>query len=322
MKDFLLLNVRKFLASRFVPGQSILIGYSGGPDSTALLHLFLANLRFFPLDLHLAHVDHGWREESRGEALQLQAQAEQLGLPFYLKTLSKKDFLPGNLEEQGRNLRLKFFSELYTKQSFQALALGHHADDQAEVVLKRVFEGASLFSLGGLTEEKQMEGMTVWRPLLRFPKKKLVEWLEQRSLPFIQDPTNQSGENLRGKIRGEMIPSLSQTFGKEIASNLCKLGEESQQIRDYFSLLNQPIFSKIKQEATGFCLDLNPFLPLPAIQIKYLVKELSNTIGWVISKQILEDAVKAICLRDGGKKFIVRHCKLQIERGFIYFRKM
>lgn len=320
MKDLLSLSVRKFLEARLVPCRPILLGYSGGPDSTALLHLLLGCRQFSSFELHLAHVDHGWREESKREAEELQREAERLGLPFYLKTLSRQDFASGNLEEQGRNFRLQFFAQLYEEKGFQALALGHHADDQAEIVLKRVFEGTSVFSLGGLAEERVVQGMTLWRPLLNVPKKTLLAWLELRNLTFLQDPTNLSSLNLRGKMRKEILPALSQAFGKEIASNLCRLGEESQQLKEYFSSLNRPIIlAAARKEAAGLCLDLSPFLPIPAIQLKYLLKEWTGKEGIVPSKQILEDIVSALSEQSLGKKFIMNNGEFQVERRRVYF---
>lgn len=109
MKDLLLLQLKKFLESRVVPGSSLLIGYSGGPDSKALLHLLYQCRRFADYTLHLAHVDHGWRSESAGEAELIADEAKRLGLNLHVKQLGAGDFEPGNLEEQGREHRLSFF---------------------------------------------------------------------------------------------------------------------------------------------------------------------------------------------------------------------
>ena len=322
MKDPLLLTIRKFLESRIVPGRPVLLGYSGGPDSKALLYLLLDCRRFFPFELHLAHVDHGWREESGREASALQKEAEGLGVPFYLKTLTSEDFTQGNLEEQGRNLRLQFFSQIYRDEGCQALALGHHADDQAEVVLKRVFEGASLFSLGGLEKERCVQDMNLWRPLLNVPKKIVLEWLEKRQFTFFRDPTNHSLLNLRGKMREEILPFLSHSFGKEIAANLCRLGEESQQLKDYFSELNRPILATVRKEEDGYCLDLNPFFPIPAVQLKFLLKEWLGKEQLSLSRQIFEDLTAALLELSLGKKFITSEGKFQVERGHLYFSKL
>lgn len=321
MRDRLLLAVRKFLESRIIAGRPVLLGYSGGPDSKALLYLLLECRRFFPIEVHLAHVDHGWRKESREEAVGLQDEARRLGLPFYSKTLASTDFSPGNAEEQARGHRLQFFSTVYSQIDCQALVLGHHADDQAEVVLKRVFEGASLFNLGGLAQERPVEGMNIWRPLLAFPKKAILEWLEEKRLSFYQDPTNFSSMNLRGKMRQEILPALSQNFGKEIAANLCRLGEETQQLKEYFSALNEPILATLREEEMGSCLDLNPFFPLPALQLKFLLKEWMGREHLTLSHQIFQDMITALIERSSGKKFFTLSGHFLCDRGYLYFQR-
>lgn len=316
MKDLLLIAVKKFIEQRFVPGKPLLLGYSGGPDSKAMLHLLLECRRFFPLDLHLAHVDHGWREESRLEAAASVEEAERLGLDFHLHVLKPEDFASGNFEEQGRNYRYQFFSGLYQSLDCQALLIGHHADDQAEVVLKRVFEGSSLFAMSGLSLESQMREMQVWRPLLAFHKREILDWLSKKRLNYFQDPTNSSDRFLRGRMREEMIPLLRTSFGKEIAPNLCRLGEESREIRDYFCALNRPILDRLVESRS---LDLNPFLPMSPIQLKYLLKEWMRKEGATFSKHILDGVVAAVLSRASGKKFQSKGYVFSIRSGIISF---
>src|SRR5580700_9872206 len=190
MKDPILLEVRKFLSLRLVSKKPLLIGYSGGPDSKALLYLLLECRRFFSFELHVAHLDHGWREESRKEAQEIQDEIELLGLTFHLKSLSMKDFYTGNSEQQGREYRFDFFSQIYSELGAQALLLGHQADDQAETILKRVFEGASFFSLTGLSMETTFCNMRIWRPLLKLEKKTILQWLAKKGLNHFTDATN------------------------------------------------------------------------------------------------------------------------------------
>lgn len=319
MKDILLLEVKRFIEKRFIPGKPLLLGYSGGPDSKALLYLFLECRRFFAFDLHLAHIDHGWREESRLEALAIKEEAGQLKLPLHLHVLKPEDFRPGNLEEQGRNYRHQFFSELYRLLDCQAILIGHHADDRAEVVLKRVFEGSSLFALSGLSFESQMLGMQVWRPFLGIHKKEILAWLFKKKLNYFQDSTNSDARFLRGRMREEMIPFLTTSFGKEIASNLCRLGDESREIRDYFCTLNRPIMDSLYQGSEGRCIDLNPFLPVASIQLKYLLKEWMRKEGVTFSKQILEGITSAVVDRLSGKKFNSKDGIFFVESGIISF---
>lgn len=282
MKDLLLLRMKKFLDRK--PTGPLLIGCSGGPDSKALLHLLFGCRKFFPLDLHIAHVDHGWRDESGMEAEKLREEVEGLGLPFYLKTLSINDFRPGNLEEQGREHRLKFFVEVYAKVGAQALLLGHQADDQAETVLKRLFEGASLYSLRGLSLETTLAGMTVWRPLLHIPKKEILAWLAAKGLRYFDDATNRDSRFLRGKMRETILPSLAAAFGKEISGNLCRLGEESREVREYFQGLNRPLLERFKG-------DLRPFLPMPPLQLKFLLREWFELEKITVSRETIDEIV-------------------------------
>lgn len=272
----------------------------------------------FLLELHVAHIDHGWRPESKAEAEMLSEELKVLNLPFYLKTLSLSDFQSGNAEEQGRRHRLEFFEKIYSEIGAQALLLGHHAGDQSETVLKRVFEGASLFSLSGLAAESVLCGMQIWRPLLGTEKKQLIEWLSKRNLNYIEDSTNKSLKFLRGKMRQQLLPMITDAFGKEIGGNLCRLGDESKEIKEYFNDLNKPILKSIRKGS----LDLNPFLPMPLIQIKFLIR------GWLeqerisVSRQIVDGIAEA--LKEGAHKKIF-NCKegeLNINKGVIGFNKL
>ena len=299
MKDLLLEGVRKFLESKKLSGSPLLLGYSGGPDSKALLHLLLSLRHQTPLELHLAHVDHGWRQESKKEAALLLQEAQCLGLVMHVKSLTMHDFSPSNLEEQARWHRLAFFSKIYEEIGAQALLLGHHADDQAETVLKRIFEGASLPALSGLSQETRLVQMTLWRPLLPFPKTTILEWLAKNALPFISDPTNEEGTFLRGKMRKQLLPFLEESFGKGISSNLCRLGKEAQELKGYFELLNQPLLERITEEGV---LDLNPYLPLPSLQLRCLFREWARSRGVVFSYSALEGVVQAVLRENKERK--------------------
>ncbi|MCH9703393.1 MAG: tRNA lysidine(34) synthetase TilS, partial [Chlamydiae bacterium] len=122
----------------------LLLALSGGPDSMALLHL----MRELNHPFEVAHIDHGWREKSAEEAEKLQTLVNE---PFHLKRLEK---FSQNAEDQARRARLNFFRELCEKRGLEGVLLGHHADDQAETVLKRLFEGARLTKLSGLERER------------------------------------------------------------------------------------------------------------------------------------------------------------------------
>jgi len=220
-------TVKKFIDSNYEGGRPLLLAYSGGPDSKALLYGLLE----VGIRPHLAHVDHGWREESRLEAELLEKEAVSLDLPFHLIRLSQHP--EKNLEDYGREARLDFFHSLFEKIPFQALLLAHHADDLAETALKRIFEGAHLSFLGGMPSSCELMGMTVWRPLLTVRKKEILRFLEAKSLDGLYDKTNDDPRFLRTRLRQTMIPDLTTAFGKEIVPNLALLSERAYELKEY-----------------------------------------------------------------------------------------
>ena len=317
MIDFLTQTVKNFLQGRSLSGKPLLLGYSGGPDSKALLHALLECRRFFPVNLHVAHVDHGWRQESADEAEGLKGEVERLGLPWHGMRVSPGSFQEGNLENEGRMIRLRFFSELYHTLDCQALLLGHHGDDQAEVVMKRIFEGAHLFALGGLHAQTALEGMQIWRPLLGVRKKNAIQWLEERQLPYLCDPTNESSRFLRGRMRQELLPTLTQAFGKEVSLNLCHLGQQAQELKEYFSSLNAPLLNLARRDGDRVVLDLSPHLPLPSLQLKYLLKEWFSSAQRTPSRQILEGIVDSISSNGEPKRFCFQECTIVVHCGVV-----
>ena len=123
--------------------------------------------QFFPLNLHVAHVDHGLRESSHTEAHYLQSN---IALPFHTTRLQAPP--NSNIEDWAREERYTYFRSVIKAIDGQALVVAHHLNDQAETVFKRVLEGANLTKLSGLQSVSHRFGMTVWRPLLGIAKKR------------------------------------------------------------------------------------------------------------------------------------------------------
>ncbi len=221
----LAIRVKKFIDQEWDRKSPLLLGYSGGPDSKALLYVLLKT----PAAgyLHLAHVDHGWRKESASEARLIAEEAAALNLPLHEVRLSEKP--ARNLEDAAREERLSFFRSLFDRIPFQALLLAHHADDAAETALKRLLEGAHLQNLGGMVKISILLDMPVWRPFLEVRKSELLKTV---SLAF-DDPTNRDPKFLRSRFRLKILPMLSESFGKEVSENLALFSERAFELRQY-----------------------------------------------------------------------------------------
>jgi len=271
MHDHILKTVQDFLALHHARGKPLIVGFSGGPDSLALLHLLLECRELFDLDLHVAHVDHGWRPESGEQADHLREDIERLKLPFYLRRLENVPMK----EEAAREARLSFFQELYQTLGCQAVLLGHQGDDQSETVLKRVLEGASLMALKGILSVSVIEGMQLWRPLLAIDKPALRKWLDSRGLQPLEDSTNLDRRYLRGRMRSSILPELKEQFGKEVGENLRRLGQTAQELGDYLTRQLRKYEALIVEDHEEKRVDLSSFYPFEPVEVKIFFKKFS-----------------------------------------------
>lgn len=190
-----------------------LVGFSGGPDSTALLEV-LAALGAGPL--RMVHVDHGLRPEAerRAERRLVRQAAARLGLALSLVVLA-----PGlveahaqregsGIEAAARTLRHRAFARLMRKYGCQRLYLGHSADDSLEQLLMSLLGGGGGVGLKGIAA---VAGSIV-RPLSGIGKQEILAFLDARGLPYSLDSTNSDPRFLRNRVRNELIPRLDDAF--------------------------------------------------------------------------------------------------------------
>lgn len=305
-------NFNLFIRGHLNPEKPVLIGLSGGPDSLALLYASLE----MGLGIGLAHIDHGWREESADEAAQLAQLAKKLDLPFHMKKIRPQD-LTGNLEEACRKERLNFFNELCQLYKYQAVMLGHHADDQSETVLKKILEGKSLAYLSGLWEKNEIRGLNIWRPFLNISKKSIQEWLAKRGLKGFEDRTNLDPKFLRGKFRTRIIPLLADEFGKEINQTLCRIGSEAQELKTYLDSQIDPYQQNVKKGAMGIFLDLHEDCPTK-FEFKYLMRKLCADECFSLSYDLIETAWELIDSEAANRQIEMGPRKIYLDRGRIF----
>jgi tRNA(Ile)-lysidine synthase len=178
------------------------IAVSGGPDSLALL-LLAAAAR--PGLIEAATVDHGLRPEGRSEAEMVERICQRLGVPH--RILSGSGQTPGsNLQAWARTLRYQLLGDWAVGRGLQAVATGHHLEDQAETLLMRLARGSGVAGLGGvqrrrsLRDDKQAE-VDLVRPLLDWPRGELRRIVGQAGLEPVDDPSNSDEKFDRSRAR-------------------------------------------------------------------------------------------------------------------------
>lgn len=314
MKD----PVTHFLLKHHDPCRPLLLALSGGPDSLALLHMLLHYRTSHPLDLAIAHVDHGWRPESGHEATILEKIAAEYNLPFHLKKLNPST-LKGNLESACRTERLRFFKELCDLYGYQAVLTGHHADDLSETVLKRLFEGARLTHLSGLQEVSDFEGLALWRPLLTVEKEEIINWLNDRGIKSFQDSTNSDKRFLRARMRQTLIPYLNEQFGKRIAPSLLNLSSEATALRDYLSDRLKLYMDAVIEGKWGYLIDLTSLPPLHPYELREFIRFFSEKVGFLLSRELVELTASLLEDHSANKRVVSGTKTLEIDRGRLFF---
>jgi tRNA(Ile)-lysidine synthase len=192
----------------FKPGDTLIIGLSGGADSCALLDL-LATLPGFPLRLVAAHLNHCLRgADSDADEQFCRDLAARHAIPFEscrvdIRAAAKADTL--NLEDAGRRARIAFFEGLRRRWQAAGIVLAHHADDQAETVLMRLLRGSGMTGLSGMSWHN---GRGYIRPLLGITRAEIEAYLAERRLDWREDTSNLDRAFLRNRIRHELLPLL------------------------------------------------------------------------------------------------------------------
>lgn len=304
-------RVKEFLKEHWDSERPLLLGYSGGPDSKGLLYSLLeAGCH----TLHAAHVDHGWREESREEAESIGQEMAHLKVPFHTTRL-ERDW-NGNNEAAARKERLQFFRSLFIKIPFQALLLGHHADDLAETSLKRLFEGAHLPFLGGMEPVSMLEGMPLWRPLLRVEKKEIALFLQQRNLLSFFDPTNEDPLYLRSRLRQETLPFLDRSFGKSVRENLCHLSERAHELKRYLDKRVEGF--QIRRGEWGFAVCCEGY---ERIEQRHLIHKTALSEGILLTRTVLEPVMDWASDPNTMRKIYFQSRWIVSGRGWVLFLK-
>ena len=322
MKDMLVLRVRDFLRSRLNPGKPVIVGFSGGADSRALVHLLKETQRSLKLDIHLVHIDHGWRQESGVEAQALQTMAEGWGLPFHIKTLSSLSFAKGNSENVARALRYEYFSYVSHLIGAQAIILAHQQDDLAETVMKRMCEGAGFLAWSPMKEDASYEGMRVWRPLLKVSKLELLDWLGTHNIrDFIVDQTNLSSDFLRGRMRTEMFPYLERVFGKGIVASLCGIADDVDRIASPMLTLFQKCSLQVKDDLLCTYVNFDDLTDLPQYQYVFYLKYFLSNLGLVASRDQMETLNELLLSRSTAKKIQLGGRWIYVEGGSCFVLK-
>ncbi len=185
------------------PGVRVLVGYSGGADSTCLLHL----LHLAGVDVVAGHLHHGQRAEADEEQRRCEEFCDQLGIPF---ATGKADIprmateMKIGLEEAGRHARYAFFQQAAFRLECQLIATAHTRTDHIETILLHLARGSGLSGLAGIQARRD----NIVRPLLPFSREQARQYCEELGFWFHDDPANEDLSFSRARVRHRIVPEL------------------------------------------------------------------------------------------------------------------
>ncbi|AWF83379.1 tRNA lysidine(34) synthetase TilS [Microbulbifer sp. A4B17] len=243
------------------------MGFSGGLDSTVLLHLLVA----CQIPVHALHIHHGLNTDAEAWLAHCKAFAESLDVPFTAVqvTVDRKD---GGLEQGARRARYQAFSQVMSEGD--QILLGHHADDQTETFLLRLMRGAGVLGLASMSESRLIgDDKYLLRPLLKAERKELEQWAEAYGLDWIEDDSNADETLERNFLRHRVVPLLNQRWG--VNRQIARAAENLRESADLLSELALADLDALdlKEERLGESLALPLFFNLSERRQKNLIRQ-------------------------------------------------
>jgi tRNA(Ile)-lysidine synthase len=257
----------------FLPGDRIVVGVSGGPDSLCLLHVLWTCQEALGVELHVAHLNHMIRgPDADGDAAFVAEQAARWQIPC---TVEARDVpavvseLKLAIEEAARRVRYAFLSDVAREVGAARIAVAHNADDQSETVLMHWLRGAGLAGLRGMLPavrvadlrliDRSEEDDDIWlvRPLLTIPRAQIERYCREHNLKPRFDRSNLDTTLYRNKLRHELLPYLEREYKPRFGEILRR---SAQVMRDDYDLLldvREQAWKEIVQDASDEAVTLN-----------------------------------------------------------------
>ena len=261
-------KVKKYLKDNNLENAALLAAFSGGMDSTALLHI----CSVLHQDVTAVHLNHGWRgEESDEDEVCAENFCKKLGIKFYSEKLSG-DISP--TETDAREARYGFFERCAKKFNADAIFLAHNKNDNVETLIYRLIKGTGLKGLCSIPKTRGI----YHRPLLEITREEIEQYVKDNELEIRQDSSNDNIKYARNFIRKEILPKFLELNPNSLDAieNLTRIAQGQQKI------IEETTLSVMKNKET---LDTQKFLSLPhelrmSVLHNFLKDDLKNCAYW------------------------------------------
>lgn len=192
------------------------VAYSGGVDSHVLLDLMAEVCLSTHLTVSALHIHHGLSKNADLWAQHCEKICAKLQVPLTVIWVDATMTEGRSPEEIAREARFTAFEKFLRPN--ECLLLAHHAEDQAETILLRLFRGAGPQGLGGMAERATLGEGEIFRPLLTVAKEDILKYARSRNLQWVEDESNQNTAFDRNFLRQEILPKLTHRWPRVVRS--------------------------------------------------------------------------------------------------------
>lgn len=309
-------------------GDVVVVGFSGGPDSTTLLHVLnkIRTEKIIDFNLIAAHINHGLRENAILDEEFVKEYCDNRGIPLFIKHADVKQLAQDNkrgLEDMGRIVRYEFFEEVANNNDANVIAIAHNKKDSVETMLMNIFRGCGLTGLRGI----EIKDGKYIRPLINENRSDIEDYLATEGIKPRIDESNSDNTYTRNRIRNIVIPSIEKDFNPSFIESMRRLADIVKESDDYVNKISDEAFNNIliSQKGEEIVLNRKKFNELDTIiQKKIIMKAIQSVTGTTkgIEKVNLEDIIK-LCNNNVGNKYLMpnKNVKVELKDKNIYIQK-
>ena len=274
----------------------ILVGFSGGADSSALLSMLVEYSKESGAEIYAAHVNHGIRgaEADRDEEF-CRARADELGVRIFVCKLDVPALAASegkSVETAARDARYDFFHQVMRENNIPLLATAHNANDNLETMLFNMTRGCGLGGMCGIPPSRKCPSGTVIRPILYISRPEILEYCEERAIDFVTDSTNTDTDYTRNKIRAEIVPLLEE-INSGVVANASRLSESLRADSLCLESMTNWFLSDLSEDMSVEC---EKVIGSPsAVANRALIALFSEVSGGETLEKVHVDAIRALC---------------------------
>ncbi len=301
------------------PGDTIILGFSGGKDSVTLALLLQELQKHIPFCLVAAYFNHRLRDDAREEEKWVRDFCAARKIELEVGGRDVKRFREEgnlNLEHAASLSRYDFFHALASRIPNSRVATAHSRSDLAETFFIKLFRGSGLQGLSAIFQNKEKK---IIRPLLIFPEAEILAYLERNRIPWYQDPTNLEHDFLRNRIRHGLLPE-ARKIEPDIEERIFRTVLLIQDEFDHFQGQAGEIMKK--QLCLGSILPAKAFAGLHPALARHLAREYLRLLKGDLLGVGYEHIADFLASVQSGRGLSLPGLNLKFSKGWIFPEKV